>query len=597
MSPTDSTSDNNSQINESSPFGANSVILKLLKVIPNLTFLTKEYREDKRFLELLQPTITNTSSEDTRGRVAEKEEACQKKLDSITTLEKQSVNIVNDILHIIQLKVQQDLFTDFENYGKHVRSDMDAINLKMDEKLDQTQQNCHVAINILKNDMTSEMEKMNKETKEIKTVQIKSYDDLKDRIHRISDSLKRVEKSEWGSIGSINKFMESAGPLLKEKLILPEIEKIEKQQQQQLQAQQSSNKSANDGLVLSKLDAIQTQIKSLNTLTVSHKNSIEYLGSELVQLKARERNIPIEWQETQDKVDRGLLVANEIQNELKTLKKTMDTNEAKIKEMNPILRSILRINNEKGVPEEEIETARILANGEKIMNLEHDAILLRSRINALDSKLKLENTDLKRKFDQMNTTITSQMKSSPRITCNKNINNNNNNNNNDSLSNGLSPPHKRQRIENTIDLTTNNNNSNNNNETMILSLQTSIKQMDHKLQTLVDFIHQFKDTILSENFPVNLEQHIFDIQTALDNHYNMLQFLIDPIGQSSLSTTSSSIVQNGLKDQNKKDEHSHSVSPAMINAIKKMVDHQTELQIEPLKAKIKELENQLKEKN
>ncbi|KAI9299777.1 hypothetical protein BJ944DRAFT_253610 [Cunninghamella echinulata] len=475
---------------------------------------------------------------------------------------------------------------------------MDAINLKMDEKLDQIKQNGHVDINNLKNDMIAEMEKINKETEEIKTVQIKSYDDLKDRIHRISDSLKRVEKSEWGSIGSINKFMESVGPILKEKLILPEIERIEKQQQQQLQAQQSSNILANNESILSGLDAIQSQVKSLNTLTVSHKNSIEYLEFELIQLKARERNRPIEWQETQNKVDRGLLVANEIQNELNTLKKTMDTYEAKIKEMNPILRSILKINNEKGVPEEEIEIARTLANGEKIANLEHDAILLRSRINALDSKLKLENTDLKRKFDQMNATITSRLKSSPRTICNKSINENNNNDNsndnNNSLSNESSPLHKRQRVENTTDLTTNNNN---NNEAMIITLQTNIKQLDHKLQTLVDFIHQFKDTILSENFPVNLEQHIFDIQTALDNHYNMLQFLIDPIGQPSLPTTSSSIVQNSSKDQNKKDEHSQSISPVMINAIKKMVDYQTELQIEPLKARIKELENQLKEKN
>lgn len=76
----------------------------------------------------------------------------------------------------------------------------------------------------------------------------------------------------------------------------------------------------------------------------------------------------------------------------------------------------------------------------------------------------------------------------------------------------------------------------------------------------------------------------------------MLKLLIDPIGSSTNNDKDSSIKQNGSNEK-ENDKQLQGISPAMLNAIKKIVDYQTELKIEPLKTRIKELEHQLKNNN
>ncbi|KAI8080323.1 hypothetical protein BDF21DRAFT_339993 [Thamnidium elegans] len=116
---------------------------------------------------------------------------------------------------------------------------------------------------------------------------------------------------------------------------------------------------------------------------------------------------------------------------------------------------------------------------------------------------------------------------------------------------------------------------------------TAIADVEAKHQKLVDFIVQCKDTILDDAFHNRLETVVAKMEQVLLNHERFIHFLVDPFAASRNETVSiaTDTVPEGT------------LSPAMIDAISKLVKTTAEELALPLENKIKLLEEKLQAKS
>ncbi|KAI9364756.1 hypothetical protein BD770DRAFT_406763 [Pilaira anomala] len=111
----------------------------------------------------------------------------------------------------------------------------------------------------------------------------------------------------------------------------------------------------------------------------------------------------------------------------------------------------------------------------------------------------------------------------------------------------------------------------------------AISHLQAQHQKLLDFILQSKDTVLDESFQQRLEAVVFKIEQVLMNHERFIHFLIDPFAASKADKVSISTapVPEGT------------LSPAMIDAIRKLIQKKSEEVAVPLERRIKLLEEKL----
>ncbi|CEP10538.1 hypothetical protein [Parasitella parasitica] len=119
-----------------------------------------------------------------------------------------------------------------------------------------------------------------------------------------------------------------------------------------------------------------------------------------------------------------------------------------------------------------------------------------------------------------------------------------------------------------------------------------VVEMETRHQKLLDFILQFKDTVLDETFPDRLSAAFKKFQDIMLNHQTFIAFLVDPFSTSKSlhSTESVSIPQQSSAQE------SPVLNPAMLDAISLLVKQTAEEISSPLKEKIKALEDKLNAK-
>lgn len=117
----------------------------------------------------------------------------------------------------------------------------------------------------------------------------------------------------------------------------------------------------------------------------------------------------------------------------------------------------------------------------------------------------------------------------------------------------------------------------------IKELEKQIQSLEIKHQHLVEFVHQFRQTVLNPQFPGRLEEVVKQIEETLQSHDSFLTFLVDPV--------------TALKEQEitvplevNKDKSEGELSPAMVQAIQKLVQRTAEETARPLLIRIAALE-------
>ncbi|GAA5802427.1 hypothetical protein HPULCUR_007892 [Helicostylum pulchrum] len=116
---------------------------------------------------------------------------------------------------------------------------------------------------------------------------------------------------------------------------------------------------------------------------------------------------------------------------------------------------------------------------------------------------------------------------------------------------------------------------------------TAIAEVESKHQKLLDFIVQCKDTVLDDEFSSRLEAVVAKIEQVLLNHERFIHFLVDPFAASRNEKVS--IATDAVPEG--------TLSPAMIDAISKLVKKTAEEVSLPLEKKIKLLEEKLQAKS
>ncbi|KAF1806303.1 hypothetical protein FB192DRAFT_1349837 [Mucor lusitanicus] len=117
-----------------------------------------------------------------------------------------------------------------------------------------------------------------------------------------------------------------------------------------------------------------------------------------------------------------------------------------------------------------------------------------------------------------------------------------------------------------------------------------ISEVEAAHQKLLDFILQWKDTVLDDSFPEKLSNAFKKIEEVLLNHQTFIAFLTDPFttGQAIKAKETASIPQTPSPQT--------TLHPAMLDAISLLVKQTAEEYSAPLKEKIKALEEKLNAK-
>ncbi|KAG0171900.1 hypothetical protein DFQ28_003809 [Apophysomyces sp. BC1034] len=114
------------------------------------------------------------------------------------------------------------------------------------------------------------------------------------------------------------------------------------------------------------------------------------------------------------------------------------------------------------------------------------------------------------------------------------------------------------------------------------NLQTRLALLEEKYQQLVDFIFQFRNTVLNPSFPKRLAGGIESLQETLKNHEQFIAYLVDPIAASANETIT-------FPGKSK----SSPLSMAMLQAIEAHTTQTTTSVIQPLLVKVSALEDQI----
>ncbi|CAO3634746.1 unnamed protein product [Cunninghamella blakesleeana] len=457
---------------------------------------------------------------------------------------------MNELLVNIRDTIKIGLTDTLKEFGSHFISQREAESENVNKKFDQLKQESNTHLTSIKNSM-------NNEIKDIKNTQHKGILELKEELNKLRN-LNNTENEQ-------NSFSKVIGTIKSD--VLPEFEK-------QLLKKWDTRLQSFESILKKKMEEIPGKNGSIQA-------DIKHLASELNETKTRLKNTVTELDKAIEKTNQSNYLIQTLRDELTKVQKDVANQEYRSKGLEPVISSIMRC-NQQGISDEDLEKARTIANEKHISEVDNAIKVLTVNVNELQGKFKFEFQDLKRKIDNISTTS--------KLSLNKNkIMTTNNIENNMSASDS---PLKRPRITNSSST----DSFDTNDEPTTTTLQRDFKQLDIKLQELTNYIHKFNNTVLHPSFPDSLESHVEDIQSVLENHHHMLSFLIDPIDSSKNDNRNSSTKQNGSSEK-QDDEQLPEVSPAMINAIKSMVDYQTKLQIDPLKARIKELEQQLKDSN
>ncbi|GAN03835.1 hypothetical protein MAM1_0049c03290 [Mucor ambiguus] len=114
-----------------------------------------------------------------------------------------------------------------------------------------------------------------------------------------------------------------------------------------------------------------------------------------------------------------------------------------------------------------------------------------------------------------------------------------------------------------------------------------IAEVESAHQKLLDFILQWKDTVLDDNFPEKLSNAFKKIEEVLLNHQTFIAFLTDPF------TTSNTLKAKETASIPQLSTSQPTLHPAMLDAISLLVKQTAEEYSLPLKEKIKALEEKL----
>ncbi|KAI8641293.1 hypothetical protein BD408DRAFT_389254 [Parasitella parasitica] len=116
-----------------------------------------------------------------------------------------------------------------------------------------------------------------------------------------------------------------------------------------------------------------------------------------------------------------------------------------------------------------------------------------------------------------------------------------------------------------------------------------VVEMEKRHQKLLDFILQFKDTVLDETFPDRLSGAFKKFQDIMLNHQTFIAYLVDPFSTSkTLRSRESASIPKQPSEQD-----IPVLNPAMLDAITLLVKQTAEEISSPLKEKIKALEDKL----
>ncbi|CAO3612392.1 unnamed protein product [Mucor fragilis] len=149
--------------------------------------------------------------------------------------------------------------------------------------------------------------------------------------------------------------------------------------------------------------------------------------------------------------------------------------------------------------------------------------------------------------------------------------------------NAVSPStsRKRPRVDDDLDMV-DQQDENSNREVL-----RRIAEVESAHQKLLDFILQWKDTVLDDNFPEKLGNAFKKIEEVLLNHQTFIAFLTDPFTTSkTIKTKESASIPQSTSPQ-------PSLHPAMLDAITLLVKQTAEEYSLPLKEKIRALEDKL----
>lgn len=118
----------------------------------------------------------------------------------------------------------------------------------------------------------------------------------------------------------------------------------------------------------------------------------------------------------------------------------------------------------------------------------------------------------------------------------------------------------------------------------IKELEKQIQSLEIKHQHLVEFVHQFRQTVLNPQFPGRLEEVVKQIEETLQSHDSFLTFLVDPVTALKEQEITVPLEVNKGKSEGE-------LSPAMVQAIQKLVQRTAEETARPLLIRIAALEN------
>ncbi|KAI7870040.1 hypothetical protein BDF14DRAFT_1778756 [Spinellus fusiger] len=114
------------------------------------------------------------------------------------------------------------------------------------------------------------------------------------------------------------------------------------------------------------------------------------------------------------------------------------------------------------------------------------------------------------------------------------------------------------------------------------------QEIEKKITHIVDYIYQFRSTILNPSFPKQLDTSLKEIEKVLKNHEHFIAYLVDPIAASKEYeiTTKKGSKLEGITN------NAH-LSPAMFEAINKTVEESVAEATRPLLQTIRSLQEKL----
>ncbi|KAI9316435.1 hypothetical protein BX666DRAFT_242672 [Dichotomocladium elegans] len=123
-------------------------------------------------------------------------------------------------------------------------------------------------------------------------------------------------------------------------------------------------------------------------------------------------------------------------------------------------------------------------------------------------------------------------------------------------------------------------------------LTKKLELVEQKYAHTLDFVQQFRTTILNPHFPQRLQQAIASIESTLHNHELFIAHLVDPVAASK----SQPITIPADANVDSSTSNTQLLSPAMIPAIQNLVKQSVEYSTKPLLERIRALEEELKKK-